>query len=210
MSTTYRVEGARPSDAQFLAEVLAEAFSAYAWTSWIVPADRRADRLRALFELTVGEVGLPYGEVWVARGPEDTVVGGIVVLRPDREVPSSVREAIGAQEEAILGDRLEVSNAADAACARLRPTAPHLTIATMGVSPAYRRRGIARALLQPALALADELGAPAYLETSSEANVALYSSVGFEVSGHLVIPDGGPPVWAMRRPPAGSAASAAT
>src|SRR5690606_26441060 len=106
-----------------------------------------------------------YGEVWVARGPEDTVVGGIVVLRTDREVGSSVREAIGAQEEAILGDRLEVSNAADAACARLRPTAPHLTIATMGVSPAYRRQGIARALLQPALALADELGAPAYLET---------------------------------------------
>ncbi|WP_202863564.1 GNAT family N-acetyltransferase [Ornithinimicrobium avium] len=166
-----------------------------------MPQDRRAERLSALFALTVGEVGLPFGQAWVARAPEPggSVAGGVVVLRPDRPVPAHVWQRVAAAEAEVLGERRRVSEQADAACAGLRPSEPHLIVATMGVRPDHRRRGVARALLEQALALADQLGVPAYLETSSTANVALYQRSGFGVSGHLHVPGGGPPVWAMRR-----------
>jgi hypothetical protein len=58
------------------AEVLAEAFDGYAWTSWTVAADRHRQRLRlrlrGLFRLTVGEVGVPYGETW-AELPQQAI-----------------------------------------------------------------------------------------------------------------------------------------
>jgi len=49
----------------------------------------------------------------------------------------------------------------------------------------------------------DDDGVPAFLETSSTANVALYTSLGFEVTAHQLIDGGGPDVWAMLRRPAG-------
>lgn len=197
----YRVEAAKASDGPALVEVLAESFEGYAWTSWIVPAEQHGDRLRALFALTVTDVALPHGDVWVARGPgrDEAVVGGIVVLRPDRPVPPHVWETVSEAEAQVLGDRAGVANEAEAACVGLRPTGPHLNVATMGVHPAHRRRGVALALLEPVLALADRLEVPAYLETSSEANVALYRQAGFSMSGQVGIPGGGPSVWAMRR-----------
>ena len=166
-----------------------------------MPAEQHEERLGALFPLTVSDVALPHGDVWVARGPEPeaTVVGGVVVLRPDRPVPAHVWDTVGRAEAQILGDRLEVANQAEAACSVHRPTGPHLNVATMGVHPAHRRRGIARDLLQPVLALADRLQVPSYLETSSEANVALSRQAGFRVSGEVEVPGGGPYVWAMRR-----------
>jgi hypothetical protein len=38
------------------------------------------------------------------------------------------------------------------------------------------------------------------LETSSEPNVRFYQRLGFAVTGQVQVPDGGPRVWAMRRP----------
>ncbi|WP_228387088.1 GNAT family N-acetyltransferase [Ornithinicoccus halotolerans] len=204
----YRVEPAARRDGRAVVEVLAESFSGYPWTSWIVPAEGHGQRLRALFDLTVTAIALPYGDVWVARGPGAgaTIVGGVVVLRPDRQVPPEVWEQAGAAQADVMGDRLAAATQAEAACAGLRPADPHLTVATMAVHPRHRRRGVASALLQPVLALADELRSPTYLETSSEGNVALYRRVGFAVTGRVDIPDGGPSVWAMRREARGTGA----
>ncbi|WP_020113554.1 hypothetical protein [Salinispora oceanensis] len=47
---------------------------------------------------------------------------------------------------------------------------------------------------------------PAFLlatvETSASANLRFYRRCGFEVTGEVTVPGGGPRVWAMRRPPA--------
>jgi len=40
---------------------------------------------------------------------------------------------------------------------------------------------------------------PAYLETSSERNVAFYRRLGFDVVGSVTLPDDGPHTWAMVR-----------
>lgn len=195
------VQRATEGNAVEIAGVLAEAFDGYAWTSWIVPGRGRRERLRGLFGLTVSEVGLPYGEVWVACDVDGGVLGAVVALRPDREVPAEVWARATARDRELMGERADAADEAEKLCEPMRPTEPHLTVATVGVLPAFQRRGIAAALLRPVLSLADRLGVPAYLETSSPENLKLYGRLDFVVVGRVDIDDG-PTVWAMRREPA--------
>jgi hypothetical protein len=51
------------------------------------------------------------------------------------------------------------------------------------------------------LAAGDRAGLPAYLETSSTTNVAVYERLGFAVERDVAMPDGGPHCWVMRREP---------
>lgn len=78
---------------------------------------------------------------------------------------------------------------------------PHWYLWVLGVKPGRQGQGIGGRLLEPVLARADAEGAPCYLETESEANVAFYRKRGFEV----VVEGGisGEPVllWMMLREP---------
>lgn len=193
------VQDATDEDVPAAVATLTAAFDGYPWTDWIVPEQDRPRRLTGLFALTVARLGLPYGHVHVVRCERHgDVVGASVVLRPDRPVPATVQAEVAAAEEDLLGDRLAAADEAEASCAPLRPAAPHLTLATLGVRPDHRRRGIATALVARAVRVAREHSAPLYLETSSEDNVAMYRRAGLEVTGRLRVPDGGPKVWAMR------------
>ncbi len=195
------VSVASPADAVQIADVLADAFHGYPWTDWLVPQDRRAERLRALHLLSLELLALPYGSVWGARCPAaGSIVGAIAVLRPDRPVPPQVWERVGHEQAELLGPRADAAADAERALEEIRPAEPALVVATMGVAPDHRLRGLARRLLEPALAMADELTVPGYLETSSSANVRLYGSAGFAVTAHRRVPGGGPQVWAMHRP----------
>lgn len=194
------VERAAAGDVDGIADALAAAFADYAWTRWIVDARDHTARLRRLQELTAGRVGVPYGEVWVARCPAagGAVVGAVVGLRPDRPVPAGVWEEMAPEEEQLMGSRAAAAEEAEAATAHLRPKGPLVDVATIGVHPGHWRRGLATRLLRPVVDVARELGTPAYLETSSPGNVALYERNGFEVIGEATVPGGGPRVWAMR------------
>ncbi len=57
--------------------------------------------------------------------------------------------------------------------------------------------------MQPTLHRADSAGLPTYIEASSKRSAALYERLGFLHVDVLELPEGGPPVWLMRRPPAG-------
>src|SRR5262249_21117549 len=82
---------------------------------------------------------------------------------------------------------------------------PHFYVRLVGVRTALQGQGVGSALMQPTLQKADSAGLPAYIEASSERSAALYERLGFVHIDVLELPDGGPPVWRMRRPPAGSA-----
>lgn len=200
------IERGTPSDADAVATALADAFVNYPFTDWMVPADNREGRLRGLFSLTVGRVGIPYGDTFVARcaarGEGREIVGAVVGIPPSG-APDEVWASMAPAEEALLAHRAEASAQADQATRRLRPTEPHYTIATIGVTSDHRRRGLAEALLELVLAAADEQELPAYLETSSVSNVRLYERVGFTVLDAVPLPDGGPTVWGMLRLPGG-------
>jgi hypothetical protein len=59
-------------------------------------------------------------------------------------------------------------------------------------------------LMQPTLERTDSAGLPTYIEASGERSAALYERLGFLDMGVFELPEGGPPVWPMRRPPAGA------
>lgn len=192
-----------PELAGAAAEVLAEAFDGYPWTGWTVAADRHRERLAGLFAATVSAVGLPYGEVWAALDGGGRPRAVAVWLRPDRPVPEQVWGELTARDAELAGDRHPAMVAAEAACAPLRSPEPAFVLATVGVCPADQGRGIGGRLLRPGLAEADRTGRPAVLETSSPENVRFYRRLGFEVTGEVTVPGGGPRVWAMRRPAPG-------
>jgi GNAT superfamily N-acetyltransferase len=77
---------------------------------------------------------------------------------------------------------------------------PHWYLATLGIDPDFHGRGLGSALLQPILERCDREGTLAYLESSKESNLPFYQRHGFEVSGHIPIPEG-PMIWQMTRVP---------
>ena len=86
---------------------------------------------------------------------------------------------------------------------RLHLREPHWYVHVLGVHPGQQGTGLGRALLDPALALADRDRAPVYLETSNPRNLTFYGHFGFEVTREVRVPGGGPPLWTLLRPPVG-------
>ncbi len=71
--------------------------------------------------------------------------------------------------------------------AQHHPKEPHLYLPTLGVDPDFQGKGYGKALLDR-LALEARVRpeiAGVYLETGTEANVAFYSSKGYEIMGEL-------------------------
>ena len=79
------------------------------------------------------------------------------------------------------------------------PDEPVWYLPFMGVDPAHHGKGVGSELLRRGLRQADEAGAPAYLEASTERNRALYERHGFEVVGEIAAGTA-PPFWPMLRP----------
>jgi GNAT superfamily N-acetyltransferase len=80
---------------------------------------------------------------------------------------------------------------------------PHFYVRIVGVRTALQGQGVGTALMQPTLQRADAAGLPTYIEASTQRSAALYERLGFVHMDVLELPEGGPPLWPMRRPPAG-------
>jgi ribosomal protein S18 acetylase RimI-like enzyme len=192
-----QVRQATHADIDAVAQVMAEAFADYPWTRWTVDADRHVERIAALQRLMCDEIVLPYGELWTAR-LEGEIVAAAAWLRPDSNVPQYVWRDVADYAAPLHGDRWKHNEDAEALAGSLRPTQPVWYFGGVGVRPSAQRRGLGRAVLAPVLAKASD--APQYLETSAAGNVEFYRGLGFEVTGHLVVPHGGPWVWGLMRP----------
>jgi ribosomal protein S18 acetylase RimI-like enzyme len=79
-------------------------------------------------------------------------------------------------------------------------TERHWYLYGVGVDPLRTGRGIATALLRPALERADRDRLPCYLETAGPRTLALYERLGFRVAIPGRLPPDGPPFWSMLRP----------
>jgi GNAT superfamily N-acetyltransferase len=186
-------------DVAVAADVLAEAFTGYVWDQWTVAADRHVERLTAIQAALVGDLVIPYGELWLAEHDGEPT-GAAIWFRPDVTVPASAWATLDRQLDRLAGDRARAAREAEGVCRPLRPTTPHFFLAGLGVRVRARGRGMGSALLLPVLQEAEETGAPAYLETSTARNVRFYERAGFIVTGEADVPGGGPHVWAMLRP----------
>ena len=101
------------------------------------------------------------------------------------------------------GRRTRASAVADTAAliTAARPDDTHWWLAHLGVRPTSRRRGLAAAVLAPALLRCDAEGVLAAAAVFSWANVRFMRGFGFEVTAELRTADDALPLWVLVRQP---------
>jgi ribosomal protein S18 acetylase RimI-like enzyme len=184
--------------------VLARAFDDDPVFRYLYPAPSRRRWSCRGFLRTLVRDALPFGEVWAAL--DDGAVVATAAWLPEGAYPVSrwreVRLTVGAWGALLtpgtVGDGLRYLNAT----AKLHPKEPHWYLAVIGVEPERQGQGLGGQLLAEVLDRLDATGVPAYLETSTEANVAWYRHHGFEVQQEARPARAGPPLWTMWREPA--------
>jgi hypothetical protein len=189
-----------PERAGTAVQILVDSFYRDPLWSWAMPDDehRRAQH-RAVWGLFV-EAAIPHSWVWLTGNGATTSLW----------IPPGASELTDEQAEQfepmlvdLLGDgAARVLQAFDVLDQGHPHDEPHYYLSLLGSDPARLGNGYGLGLLAANLRAIDELGVPAYLEASNEANVPLYARYGFRPRARLVMPDDGPDVVTMWRAPA--------
>jgi len=200
MATGTSIRKATLADAPRLAQTLASAFQDDPVIAWIFPdQQRRRAVLPAFMEFRLRNLAFPHDQVWTTTDEAAAAVwlpppGHWQLPLPQqlRLLPALVR-FLGLRTTSVLAglERMEARHPQDRA---------HRYLFILGTEPTAQGRGLGSALLAHMLARVDADQMPAYLESSSERNLALYGRHGFEVTSEVVIP-GGPTIWPMWREP---------
>jgi ribosomal protein S18 acetylase RimI-like enzyme len=185
-----------------VARDLSDAFHEDPHFGWFLRegARREAERLR-LFNFILRELGRP------ARIDRPEGGGAAAVWMPSKalEQPDSLLDdlklagpMLRATGFSRIGRLLRLREAMDKHHPMDRE---HAYLWFLGVTPALQGMGIGSRLLRAGLNRADEAGLPAYLETGTTRNVALYRRHGFEVFHEAPPSKGAPTMWHMWREP---------
>jgi len=194
---------ATADDIPQLAKALADAFLNDPVYTWMLPGTLRLrPRLRAMFTAEMEQYGLPHGTVWTTGGCD----GALIALGPGAwEMPKSITLTQALTWMRAFGTRLSLAARVQRLMEEHHIREPHVYVRIVGVRAAVQGRGLGSALMRPTLQSADSAGLPAYIEASTQRSAALYERLGFHHLDVLELPEGGPPLWLMRRPPTGSA-----
>ncbi len=180
---------------------LARAFQDDPALSWILPdAAQRKIRLPRMFDFITPldlrdgfALGSAEGEaatLWRSPGKPHTGLLDMVIMLP------AVFNTFGTAALRALA----VSEAIDAHHPK---GISYFYLHYAGVLPEHQGKGWGGAAIRAGLEKADAAGIPALLETATERNVGLYTSLGFEILSEWNVPRG-PHFWTMlRRVPKG-------
>ncbi len=199
---------ATAGDVSRLAGVLADAFIHDPLYTWMLPGSLRLKpRLRTMFTAEMEQYVLPNGgTVWTTSRYD----GAVCELPPGAwEMPMSMTGKEALRWVRALGTRFLLAGRVQRVMEARHLREPHYYVRIVGVRTARQGQGVGSALMQPTLQQADTAGLPAYIEASTKRSAALYERLGFVHMDVLELPEGGPPLWLMRRPPAGSTHHAA-
>ncbi|MEV0465462.1 GNAT family N-acetyltransferase [Nocardia tengchongensis] len=184
------------ADVPTAVDTLARAFADYPYTRYVIDADNHLERIRRYQELCLTRIAMVYGKVWIVDGGRAVAAWST----PDRD-PTAAFAEMEAELGELIGDRSEAAAASEAAIEPYRPHEPVWMLNTVAVAPEHQGRGLGTAVLRPGIEEAARAGYPAFLETSSEANVRFYQHLGFEVTADVTLADNGLRTWCMRREP---------
>ena len=107
------VRRATVDDLDRSAEVLGLAFADYAWTRWTVDPDDHVERITGLQRLALENLGLPFGQVWLAT--VDGIIESVAVWMDSAiPVPAATHRPVAEAAAALAGSRSAASLAADA------------------------------------------------------------------------------------------------
>ncbi|MDP3746284.1 MAG: GNAT family N-acetyltransferase [Phenylobacterium sp.] len=192
---------ARAADLQGVAEDLSAAFATDPMFDWFMRDDAKRDAARLrLFKRLVG-MALADGEVL-----QPASGGAASIWLPSESLgPSSLLEELRVMPTVLAAtgfSRLSRMSAMRAAMDKHHPMErPHVYLWFVGVRPEAQGLGVGSRLIAAGLERVDALGLPAYLESSSPANVPLYRRHGFEVTREIQPRPDSPIMWAMWREP---------
>jgi ribosomal protein S18 acetylase RimI-like enzyme len=193
---------ARKADIRELSTALGRAFYDDPVMMWMFPNDRvRAVRGARMFATMTRHHHLAGGGVEVAC--DGAEIGAAALWDPPNRWIHTRREELAMTPAFIrvLGFRSLKAIALQEAMKRTHPEEPHWYLFAIGSDPLVRGRGFGQVLMRSQLERCDAVHCPAYLESSKQENVPYYERFGFTVTGEIVLPDGGPTLWAMWRPP---------
>jgi GNAT superfamily N-acetyltransferase len=193
---------AEQRDVPSIAATLTIALADSRWTRWALPDDGRMQRLTRLHELDAGHRGVSTKTAWVT---EDVAAVAVWEPPPGAEgtapLPDDVRAALDRELPYLSAERIAAVRDTAALVSAARPADPHWWLAHLGVRPTARRKGLAAAVLAPALLRCDADGSLAAAAVFSWANVRFLRGFGFEVTDELRTADDELPLWMLVRQP---------
>lgn len=203
MSVPPLVRPARGEETDEVATILTDAFvDEDGLNYWLKQGAEKERARKRFFDAAVRDVVHPERDLWLAElGGQK--LGAAIWLAPGRHAFDfswwlqiattplflSVAGFAGMARAQALGKLM----------AGHHPREPHAHLVFLGVSSAAQGRGVGSAIMKTTLAPLDAHGVTAYLEASTERNVALYARHGFEVTGEFDLP--GLYFWLMMRKP---------
>jgi ribosomal protein S18 acetylase RimI-like enzyme len=202
---TIHARPAHKTDISELSHALGRAFYDDPVSEWIMPDARtRTANLRRFFATVTRHHHLAGGGVEVAS--DGSTIGAAALWDPPGRWKQSSQEQLMMLPSFLLGFgfRLSVGRKLGDLLNRMKqqhPEEPHWYLAVLGSDTSVRGKGYGHALMRSRLDRIDAEHAPAYLESSKYQNIAYYQRFGFEVTGEIVLPDGGPTLWPMWRAP---------
>jgi ribosomal protein S18 acetylase RimI-like enzyme len=182
---------------------LSDAFADDVMFDWFLRTDSRRDSARlAFFNFIVANLAFGHGSI------ERPAVGGAAAiwlpfeaLRPTPPLTElrALPVLLAATGLARFGRLAAMRETMD----RTHPMdRPHAYLMFLGVSRAAQGHGVGSRLLKVGVDRCDAARTPAYLETQTERNIALYRRHGFEVIAENRPRPDAPPLWSMWREPA--------
>jgi GNAT superfamily N-acetyltransferase len=199
---TVEVRPAARADIGGLSRTLGRAFFDDPMMTWMLPdADLRRRKLHRLFASLTRYHHLSRGGVEVALHGNGS--GAAALWDPPGQWMQTQGEQLRAMPGLLwtFGTSLRKGFAAEELMKQAHPEEPHWYLAIIGSDPTVRGKGFGQVLMSSRLDRCDAEHAPAYLESSNRDNVPYYERFGFEVTGELKLPDGGPSLIPMWRKP---------
>ena len=190
---------AEQRDVPRIAATLTIALADSRWTRWALPDDGRMQRLTRLHELDAAHRGVATKTAWVTD--DVTAVGVWEPPSGSAPLPADVSAALARELPYLAADRWTAVHDTTTLVAASRPAAPHWWLRHLGVRPTSRRRGLAAAVLAPALVRCDLDGRLAAASVVTWANVRFLRGFGFEVTHELRTADDELPLWVLVRQP---------
>jgi GNAT superfamily N-acetyltransferase len=197
-----QARAARRADIRELSRTMARAFHDDPVMRWLLPEDKaRTAQLARMFAVMTRHHHLAGGGVEVAC--DGTGIVAAALWDPPNRWRQTRREQLAMTPAFIrvFGLRSAKGQAVQEVMKRAHPEEPHWYLAAIGSDPTVRGKGFGQVLMESRLDRVDAEHAPAYLESTKHQNIAYYQRFGFEVTGEIVLPEGGPTMWPMWRAP---------
>jgi ribosomal protein S18 acetylase RimI-like enzyme len=196
------VRPAQKSDVRALSRTLGRAFYDDPIMMWTLPdSGQRATGLPRLFAMMTRCHFLAGGGVEIATN--GSAVGAATLWDPPGRWKHTRLEELLMMPAFIWAYRFRVQAAQQVAevMKAEHPEEPHWYLCAIGSDPTVRGAGYGQALMRSRLDRCDGDHAPAYLEATKQQTVPYYMRFGFQVTGEIELPDGGPAMWPMWREP---------